>query len=309
MTHAAEAIPQRPALPLVGNEINIASGLDLVTEPADESRFRKNGHADLVLLREIGGDGLFTAFNDEPNWRKAHDVLLPAFSLGAMRGCRTTMLKVARELIAKWDAATGTEPVDVAEDMTRLTFGMFHGIGSHFLQTVTAGDTLRARVLPCGEAFRLPDDPDAPVIPVSAGTGLAPFRGAVLARHHARSTGTLLCYFGCDHPDVDYLHRAEFEAAEAAGAVSMRPSFSCAPEDGVRFVQDRIRRESDEVWAVLEAGGRVHVCGDGRRMAPAVREAFMAIHREHTGADEAGATAWLSALTESGHHVEDVWAG
>ncbi|MGW3122913.1 bifunctional cytochrome P450/NADPH--P450 reductase [Streptomyces sp. NPDC001107] len=187
--------------------------------------------------------------------------------------------------------------------------GTFHGIASHYLQTVHAGDTVQARVLPCSEDFRLPQDQSVPVILVSAGTGLAPFRGAVLDRHHTRSTGTLLCYFGCDHPDVDYLHRAEFEAAEAAGAVSMRPTFSCAPENGARFVQDRIAKESDEVWAVLEAGGRVYICGDGRRMAPAVREAFMAIYRRNTGAGDEEATAWLAAMTESGHYVEDVWAG
>jgi cytochrome P450 / NADPH-cytochrome P450 reductase len=187
--------------------------------------------------------------------------------------------------------------------------GMFHGIGSHYLQTVTAGDTVQARVLPCNEAFRLPEDASVPVILVSAGTGLAPFRGAVLDRHHAKWTGTLLCYFGCDHPDVDYLHREEFEAAEAAGAVSMRPTFACVPEDGARFVQDRIAKESDEVWAALEAGGRVYVCGDGRRMAPAVREAFMAIYRRYTGARDDEASAWLNALIESGTYVEDVWAG
>ncbi|MGW0515805.1 bifunctional cytochrome P450/NADPH--P450 reductase [Crossiella sp. NPDC003009] len=185
----------------------------------------------------------------------------------------------------------------------------FRGVASHYLQTVNAGDTVQARVLPCSEAFRLPEDESVPVILVSAGTGLAPFRGAVLDRRHTRSTGTLLCYFGCDHPDVDYLHRAELEAAEAAGEVSMRPTFACAPENGARFVQDRIRQEREEVWAVLETGGRVYVCGDGLRMAPAVREAFMAIYRTHTGAGEEEATAWLAALIESGHYVEDVWAG
>ncbi|MCC3773843.1 bifunctional cytochrome P450/NADPH--P450 reductase [Streptomyces sp. UNOB3_S3] len=187
--------------------------------------------------------------------------------------------------------------------------GVFHGIASHHLRTVTAGDTLQARVLPCNEAFRLPEDPSVPVVLVSAGTGLAPFRGAVLDRLYTRSAGALLCYFGCDHPDVDYLHREEFEAAEAAGAVSMRPTFMHAPEDGVRFVQDRIARESEEVWAALEAGGRVRVCGDGRRMAPAVREALMAIHRENTGASGEEAAAWLASLAESGHYAEDVWAG
>ncbi|MEH0638918.1 cytochrome P450 [Streptomyces bottropensis] len=187
--------------------------------------------------------------------------------------------------------------------------GTFQGIASHYMQTVTAGDTVQARVLPCSETFRLPEDPSVPVILVSAGTGLAPFRGAVLDRHHTRSTGTLLCYFGCDHPDVDYLHREEFEAAEAAGAVSMRPTFARAPENGALFVQDRIAKESDEVWAALEAGGHVYICGDGRRMAPAVREAFMAIYRTYTGAGDDEASAWLNALIESGTYVEDVWAG
>ncbi|MEU7502499.1 cytochrome P450 [Streptomyces griseofuscus] len=187
--------------------------------------------------------------------------------------------------------------------------GTFRGIASHYVQTVNAGDVVQARVLPCSDSFRLPEDPSVPVILVSAGTGLAPFRGAVLDRYHTGSTGTLLCYFGCDHPAVDYLHREEFEAAEAADAVSMRPTFMHAPVDGARFVQERIAREADEVWAVLEAGGKVYICGDGRRMAPAVREAFMAIYRERTGADEGEAAGWLTSLVESGRYVEDVWAG
>ncbi|MDT0448087.1 bifunctional cytochrome P450/NADPH--P450 reductase [Streptomyces hesseae] len=187
--------------------------------------------------------------------------------------------------------------------------GVFHGIASHYVQTVTAGDTVQARVLPCSEAFRLPEDPSVPVVLVGAGTGVAPFRGAVLDRLYVRPAGTLLCYFGCDHPDVDYLHREEFEAAEAAGAVSMRPAFMHMPENGDRFVQDRLARESEEVWAVLEAGGRVHVCGDGRRMAPAVREALMAVYRENTGASDEEAATWLVSLAESGRYVEDVWTG
>ncbi len=187
--------------------------------------------------------------------------------------------------------------------------GTFHGIASHYLQTVSAGDTLQARVLPCREAFRLPQDPATPVILISAGTGVAPFRGAVLDRLHSKATGTLLCYFGCDHPDADFLHRDELQAAEDAGAVSLRPVFSYTPEDGARFVQDRIAQESAEVWSVLQAGGRVYVCGDGRRMAPGVRAALQAVYREHTGAGADEAADWLTAMTESGTYVEDVWAG
>ncbi|MFF8474255.1 hypothetical protein [Streptomyces sp. NPDC015414] len=60
---------------------------------------------------------------------------------------------------------------------------------------------------------------------------------------------------------------------------------------------------------MLKAGGKVYICGDGRRMAPAVREAFMAVYRERTGADEGEAAGWLIGLVESGRHVEDVRAG
>lgn len=199
--------------------------------------------------------------------------------------------------------------VSLLEAPHRSGQGAFSGVGSHYLGTVQPGDTVWARVLPCREAFRLPDDTDLPVILVSAGTGLAPFRGGILDRLHTGSTGTLLCYFGCDHPDVDYLHRDELEKAAAAGSVSLRPAFMHAPQDGVRFVQERITREGDEVWALLEAGARVFVCGDGRRMAPGVREALKAVYRRHAGAHEEAADAWLTAMTESGRYVEDVWAG
>ncbi|MFJ4081202.1 bifunctional cytochrome P450/NADPH--P450 reductase [Streptomyces iakyrus] len=199
--------------------------------------------------------------------------------------------------------------VSLLDPPHRCGTGNFSGIASHHLQRVRAGDTVQARVLPCREAFRLPEDTDIPVILVSAGTGLAPFRGAVLDRLHTGSTGTLLCYFGCDHPDVDYLHRDELEKAEAAGAVSLRPTFLHAPQNGLRFVQERIECEGDEVWGLLRDGARVFVCGDGRRMAPGVREAFRSVYRRHTGADDEAAAAWLKEMTESGRYVEDVWAG
>jgi cytochrome P450/NADPH-cytochrome P450 reductase len=115
-----------------------------------------------------------------------------------------------------------------------------------------------------------------------------------------------LCYFGIRHPDVDYLHRAELEAAERAGVISMRPAFSRAEVDGVKYVQDRITADGDEIWAALEAGGRVYICGDGKGMAPAVREAFRSIYRSHASGDD---QAWLDGLIAEDRYVEDVWAG
>ncbi|MEV6999099.1 cytochrome P450 [Streptomyces sp. NPDC093982] len=189
--------------------------------------------------------------------------------------------------------------------------GTYRGTGSGHLTTVRPGDTVYARVQPCREAFRI--DADVPVVMVAAGTGLAPFRGAIADRTAALALGVelapALCYFGCDAPDADYLHAGELRAAEAAGAVSLRPAFSAAPQGDVAFVQHRIAAEADEVWELLGAGARVYVCGDGSRMAPGVREAFRTLYRERTpGADDAAAGQWLEGLVADGRYVEDVYA-
>ncbi|MDF3298935.1 cytochrome P450 [Streptomyces tropicalis] len=201
--------------------------------------------------------------------------------------------------------------VSLLQAPARSGKGVYRGTGSGHLASLAPGDTLYARVQPCREVFRV--DGSAPVIMVSAGTGLAPFRGAVADRVAALAGGCelapALCYVGCDAPDADFLHADELRAAERVGALALRPAFSAAPENGAAFVQHRIAAEGDEVWALLDAGARVHVCGDGSRMAPGVREAFRTLYRERTpGADGPSAERWLDALVADGRYVEDVYA-
>ncbi|OKH99258.1 reductase [Streptomyces sp. CB02923] len=185
------------------------------------------------------------------------------------------------------------------------------GTGSGHLHTLRPGDTVLARVQPCREAFRLDPTDRTPVILIAAGTGLAPFRGAIADRVAAASGSQpvpALLYFGCDAPEADYLHAEELRAAEATGAISLRPAFSTQPENDCRYVQHRITAEADEVGALLDAGARVYVCGDGSRMAPGVRAAFRTLHTARTGATEEQAETWLSELTDAGRYVEDVYA-
>ncbi|GAA2736483.1 cytochrome P450 [Streptomyces nogalater] len=209
------------------------------------------------------------------------------------------------------DARHADLMVSVLDAPARSGKGRYRGTGSGHLAALRPGDTVYARVQPCREAFRI--DGSAPVVMVAAGTGLAPFRGAVADRLAALRSGAelppALLYFGCDAPDADYLHADELRAAERAGAVTLRPAFSAAPVKGAAFVQHRIAAESDEVWRLLSAGGRVYVCGDGARMAPGVRAAFRTLYRDHTpGAGTEQAERWLDALVADGRYVEDVYA-
>ena len=206
--------------------------------------------------------------------------------------------------------------VSVLDAPARSGYGLFQGVASNHLAGVAAGAHIRARIDPARQAFRAGAEPERNVILVSAGTGVAPFCGFLGDRLAAKEAGTpyspALCFFGVRDPDVDYIFREQFEQAEALGIVRMRPAFSRAPQDGVKYVQDRIAADADDVWALLgdpAKDAHVFVCGDGARMAPAVRQAFLDIYSSRTGASESEARDWLIGLVESDHYVEDVWAG
>jgi cytochrome P450/NADPH-cytochrome P450 reductase len=106
---------------LPGRQAIILSGRDLVDEACDEARFDKLISTPLSKVRAFTGDGLFTAWTFEPNWHKAHAILLPNFGLKAMQGYMPQMVDVAEQLAAKWSRLNPDEIIDVPEDMTRLT--------------------------------------------------------------------------------------------------------------------------------------------------------------------------------------------
>ncbi|MEZ0051651.1 cytochrome P450/NADPH-cytochrome P450 reductase [Mycobacterium sp. MAA66] len=206
--------------------------------------------------------------------------------------------------------------VGVLEGPARSGDGVFRGVSSTYLAESGPGQKIRMRVDRARQAFRAGADPARNVILVSAGTGVAPFRGFIGDRLAALEAGeqfaAALCFFGVRHPDVDYLFRDEAQEAERLGVVRMRPAFSRRDGDEVRYVQDRIVADAAEVWDLLgdpEKNAHVYVCGDGAAMAPAVRDAFRKIYCDNTGADDDAARAWLADLVTADRYVEDVWAG
>lgn len=101
--------------------IIVVSGHELVKEVCDEERFDKSIEGALEKVRAFSGDGLFTSWTHEPNWRKAHHILMPTFSQRAMKDYHSMMTDIAVQLIQKWARLNPDEAVDVPADMTRLT--------------------------------------------------------------------------------------------------------------------------------------------------------------------------------------------
>lgn len=90
-------------------------------EVFDESRFDKNLTRPLIEVQDFAGDGLFTAWTSNPNWHKAHNILLPGLGQRAMKGYFPMMLDIAEHLLAKWHNIPEGKFFNLTDDMTRLT--------------------------------------------------------------------------------------------------------------------------------------------------------------------------------------------
>ena len=164
---------------LLGVDIVVAGGAELVAELNDETRFGKNTGLHIYALRQIVGDALFTADDDEPNWQLAHDILMPAFTREAMLGYHATMVSVARELLTRWDlAAQGGQYVDVTADMTRMTLETIGRTGFGYAFGAFDRDQPHPFVTAMNRTLRYGNFPASP--------WLAPVRRAVVgsARRH-----------------------------------------------------------------------------------------------------------------------------
>ena len=88
-----------------------------------------------------------------------------------------------------------------------------------------------------------------------------------------------MLFFGCRHPDQDFLYADELKAFAADGITELHTAFSRA--DGPKtYVQHQVAAQKDQVWSLIEQGAIVYVCGDGGKMEPDVKAALVAIYRE-----------------------------
>jgi cytochrome P450/NADPH-cytochrome P450 reductase len=190
--------------------------------------------------------------------------------------------------------------------------GVYRGICSNYLAGRRPNETVHATVRETKAGFRLPDDPRVPIIMIGPGTGLAPFRGFLQERAALRARGKTLgpamLFFGCRHPDQDYLYADELKAFAASGIAELHTAFS-RTEGPKTYVQNLVAAEKDRIWSLIEQGAIIYVCGDGGKMEPDVKAALVAIYRERSGADADTSLRWIDDLGTKNRYVLDVWAG
>jgi cytochrome P450 / NADPH-cytochrome P450 reductase len=209
------------------------------------------------------------------------------------------------------DPKTCSITVGVVDAPARSGRGRYHGVCSYYLARQPVGSVVEGFVRPPSTPFVPPEDPSTPMIMVAAGTGLAPFRGFLqersVTKEQGKQVGPSSLFFGCRHPEQDYIYQNELDEFAQEGLTDLECAFSRLEGQPKMYVQNRIEAQADDVWPRIQEGAIIYLCGDAGRMAPDVEKAFVALYQEKTGASEEDAQAWMEELKASTRYRVDVW--
>ncbi|KAK5235129.1 hypothetical protein LTR47_003965 [Exophiala xenobiotica] len=174
----------------------------------------------------------------------------------------------------------------------------FEGVAGTYLSSLARGDTVQVSVRPTtNKTFRLPLDPETPLLMFAAGTGIAPFRGfmqqraVMMAANPDRRMGRALLYLGC-RGEGDRLYKEEVDGWVESGVADVRYAFSRDKvndkekeerSDGrpgrsggcaAAYVSERMVRDGEarDIVGLWRSGARVYVCGSAG-FRDSVREA------------------------------------
>ncbi len=186
-------------------------------------------------------------------------------------------------------------------------FGSAHegAASTHLADRVAEGETVPVYVEK-NPRFRLPAD-DTPIIMIGPGTGVAPFRAFVEERVERGATGSNWLFFGDRTFSDDFLYQLEWQRYLKQGALDrLDVAFSRDQADKI-YVQDRIRERATDVYAWLERGAVVYVCGDAKHMAGDVHTALAGVLVSEGGLSPDEAEARLKQLKRDGRYQRDVY--
>ena len=185
--------------------------------------------------------------------------------------------------------------------------GEHRGFASSYMAGVAPGDEVFGYIRRPNPPFAPPEDAAVPMILIGPGTGFAPLRGFLQERAGQQDAARSLLFFGCRHPEHDWFCRDEMERWEADGIADLYLAFSAVPSHPWKYVQDALWAEQDKVWAAIEAGAAIYLCGDGRFMAPAVRDTLIRIWMQQVGGEHAQGSEWLERMIEDKRFHQDVF--
>ncbi|WP_145525344.1 NADPH-dependent assimilatory sulfite reductase flavoprotein subunit [Yersinia rohdei] len=155
--------------------------------------------------------------------------------------------------------------------------------------------------------FRLPANPETPVIMIGPGTGIAPFRAFMQQREADGATGKNWLVFGNPHFTEDFLYQVEWQRYVKDGLLTRIDLAWSRDQAHKIYVQDKLREQSAELWNWIQDGAHIYVCGDANRMAKDVEQVLLDVVALHGAMDAEQADEYLSELRLARRYQRDVY--
>jgi len=180
------------------------------------------------------------------------------------------------------------------------------GVASGWLSDrMSEGDKVRVYIDP-NKKFALPED-TAPVIMIGPGTGVAPFRAFLQEREERQAEGDNWLFFGDRRFRSDFLYQSEWLKWRRDGLLTRLDVAFSRDQTEKRYVQHCLEENSAEVWAWLQRGASLYVCGDADKMAPDVHKALLGIASKQGGLNQEQAEDYLRQLNRDKRYQRDVY--
>ena len=263
-----------------------------------------------------GSKQLLTVIEDKNTTREfaATHQVIDIVNLAKADICAQEFVDSLRKLTPRlYSIASSQEEVDEEVHLTVGLVSFQHneqqrqgGASGYLTDRVQAG----RRVKVCVEHnnnFRLPEDPAVPVIMVGPGTGVAPFRAFMQQREAQQGSGDNWMFFGEQTFTQDFLYQVEWQNYLKSGLLTrMDVAFSRDQQQKV-YVQDRMKQQASELFAWLERGAHLYICGDANKMAKDVHQTLLDIIIEQGQKTAEQAQEYLKSLRSSKRYQKDVY--
>jgi sulfite reductase (NADPH) flavoprotein alpha-component len=279
-----------------------------ITRPFVKAYAAQTGHAELSALLEKGKEEDFQRY---VHGREIIDVLQafppgevqPQAFLGMLRRLQPRLYSIASSLLAH------EEEVHLLVGLTRyVSYGRVReGVCSSYVCERLPDDE-PVRVYPSPNPnFKLPENPDARVIMIGPGTGVAPFRAFVEERETLGCRGRNWLFFGDQHFATDFLYQIEWQRWHKSGVLShLDLAFSRDQAEKI-YVQHRMIERGRDLYAWLQEGAHVYVCGEAGKMAADVHEALISIVEKESGKGREAAVEYVETLQANKRYQRDVY--
>lgn len=251
--------------------------------------------------------------SDLDSWLWGRDVLDLLRDAGSKAPRLDELLPLLRPLQARQYSISSSplaHPGSVHLTIASVRYGSgertYGGVASTYLAD-RIGESPAGVYLQPNASFGIPSDDGAPMIMIGPGTGIAPFRGFLHERAARGASGRNWLFFGDRHRETDFVYEDELTRLREQGVLTeLDLAFSRDQADKV-YVQTRMRERSRELYAWLEEGAHVYVCGDASRMAKDVEAALLGVIAGQRGRGDDDAAEYLADLRRAKRYVRDVY--